>query len=65
MNQDIKLQQQQKLIYQLNDLVSLIIEELDVMHPNFKEKITNKFKVSVKKIYSIDGKIQKTKYNLN
>jgi hypothetical protein len=64
-NIDIKIKQQQKIIFQLNDLVSILIEELDFKYPDFKKNINNKFETIKSKIYDIKGIIKKNKYNLN
>lgn len=64
-NIDIKLKQQQKIIFQLNDLVSVIIDEISITNPDFKKNVTNKFEGIKSKIYNIKGNIKKTKYNLN
>lgn len=64
-NLELKIRQQQKIIFQLNDLISVVIDKIDKTNPDFKKEVNETFESIKSKIYSISGNIKKTKYNIN
>lgn len=62
-----KIKSHQKLIYQLNDLISTTLNTLK-KYPGFENiesDVNDKFEKLKKKVYQITGNIETTKYNLN
>lgn len=62
-----KLKQHQKLIFQLNDLLSLVIERIgkNEQFTGIENEINIEFEKLKNEVYHIKGNIVSTKYNCN